>query len=237
MISENVSEISRLLTEDGRFTPEQTQLLTRFAEQVLKANEYMNLTAITDPAGFYVKHILDSLTLLRLIGTEATSLIDVGSGAGFPGIPLKIMRPELDIVLLDSLQKRVRFLQATIVDLGLSGIKAIQARAEDLGRNAEYRERFDLVTARAVASLPVLLELCLPLAKVGGRFLGMKGPHDELASSERALAVLGGELTLQEVEALPFGQGERVILEITKTRKTPPAYPRKAGTPGKKPLL
>ncbi len=239
MNTETVQEIRELLvTSDAMtFSEKQIDVLTRYAELVLVTNEQMNLTAITDAKGFYSKHIIDSLTLLPYVGVGPMRLIDVGSGAGFPGIPLKIMRPDLTVVLLDSLQKRVRFLNETVTALGLEGITAIHARAEEAARNPVYREGFDLVTARAVAPLPVLLELCLPLAKAQGRFLAMKGPTEDVESAGRALEVLGGKLLGMKVAALPFGQGERVILEIKKTKKTPAAYPRKAGTPGKKPLM
>lgn len=234
-------EVKRLLEADRRFSEKEIALLSRFAELVLQKNQVMNLTAITEPEAFYVKHLLDSLSLLPLIRELSEGrpirLLDVGSGAGFPGIPLKIAEPGCDILLLDSLRKRTLFLDEVIKDLGLEKIRTLHARAEDAARRKDLREQFDIVTARAVASLPVLAELCLPFVKIGGRFLAMKGSQDELAEAAKALSILGAKLLRQHELSLPGEQGERIILEFIKQKPCPAKYPRKAGTPGKQPLI
>ncbi len=210
-------------------------------------NEKINLTAITDDEGIAVRHILDSLTLLPLIqdfrqaparpSEGLTRLIDVGSGAGFPGLPLKIVCPDLEVVLLDSLAKRVRFLETVISELGLTGIRAIHGRAEDAARRSDLRERFDLATARAVAPLPVLCEYCLPFIRPGGQFLAMKGlAHDELASAGRAIQLLGCQTAEAASFCLPGTDMNRMIIRISKVRPTPAAYPRKAGKAEQNPL-
>lgn len=238
----SAAEVSRLLREDGRFTEEQAVKLARYTELVLRKNQVMNLTAITEPEAFFVKHILDSLSILPKLDrlqTQAKAplrVLDVGSGAGFPGIPVKIMRPEWRMVLLDSLRKRTLFLDEVIQDLELSSISTLHSRAEDAGRQKNLRETFDVVTARAVASLPVLLELCLPFVKTGGHFLAMKGEADELDAASKALSILGGKPAGREQLTLPGDLGSRVILDILKYKSTPPKYPRKAGVPGKQPL-
>lgn len=240
-------QLLRLLAADGRFSAAEAAALARFAYLVLKKNEVMNLTAITAAEDFYVKHLLDSLSLLPLLDKYAAGpadqtgasfrLLDVGSGAGFPGIPLKIMRPEADITLLDSLRKRCLFLDEVIADLKLGGIRSLHSRAEDAGRQKKLRDSFDFVTARAVAALPVLLELCLPLVKPGGYFLAMKANDEELSAAAKALKLLNGEWAGTEKFSLPGEQGERALLLFRKTGPTPARFPRKAGTPGKQPLL
>lgn len=235
-------QIHGLLAQDSRFTTDQCEKLSAFAGMVLQKNEVMNLTAITDPDEFYAKHIVDSLTLLPLIDevlavNPAPKLLDLGSGAGFPGIPLKIMRPQLQIVLLDSLQKRVRFLTDVITALELENISAVHARAEEAGRQKTMRESFDLVTARAVAGLPTLLELCLPFVVLNGHFWAMKSNLDEAAGADKALRILGGCLAARRQFTLPLDQGERVILDFLKSKPTPATYPRKPGLPGKNPLM
>lgn len=215
-----------------------------YAALLREWNEKINLTAITDDEGVAVRHFLDSLTLLPdVCQAQATrpgqriSLIDVGTGAGFPGIPLKIACPDLDVVLLDSLAKRVRFLEQVIADLGLQGIRAIHGRAEDAARRKDLRECFDFATARAVAPLPVLCEYCLPFVRPGGMFLAMKGvAADELAGSVRAIQLLGGQTGETSVFQLPGTDMNRMIIRIGKVRPTPPVYPRKAGKAEQNPL-
>lgn len=208
-------------------------------------NEKVNLTSITDDEGIAVKHMLDSLMLLKpLQDLEKSSrttlpmrLADVGSGAGFPGLVLKIARPSLEICLMDALAKRVRYLEQAIETLQLENITAVHRRAEQAGREKGYRESFDVVTARAVASLPVLCEYCLPLVKTGGRFLAMKGKlGEELTQSQRAIKTLGGNVLGVQSFCLHGGEMQRSIVTICKTKTTPASYPRKAGTPEKKPL-
>lgn len=206
-------------------------------------NQRVNLTAILDDEGIAVRHLLDSLTLIvhldrmAAVTTRPLRLIDVGSGAGFPGLPLKIARPLLDVVLLDSLNKRVRFLNAVIDALGLDGISACHGRAEETARLPGRREHFDVATARAVASLPVLCEYCLPFVRIGGAFLAMKGqPTEETADSNRAIRLLGGELSDMHTFNLPGTDMKRTILTIRKIAETPGMYPRKAGKPEREPI-
>lgn len=238
---QKASRIAELLTADGRFSPGETEALRHFSLLLLEKNEVMNLTAITEAREFYIKHILDSLSLMPLLqelggGKEGLRLMDVGSGAGFPGIPLKIMMPQLDMLLLDSLRKRCVFLDEVISELKLSGIRTLHSRAEDGARQKSLRGRFDFVTARAVAPLPVLLELCIPYLKTGSYFLAMKGDEDELASSAKALRLLGAEYIRTEHLELPENRGARKIHVFRKNKTTPSRFPRKAGTPKKQPL-
>ena len=246
-IDAGLSGLTRVL--DGEVWNLSTQIqskLSLFSEAVLEQNLSMNLTAITDGDEFLIKHLQDSLSLLEIaerFGLDQSgkdrslSFLDMGSGPGFPGLPLAIMRPDWHIVLLDSLKKRVDFLNRVIGNLGLENVKAIHGRAEDLGRQKNCRESFDLVTARAVASLPVLLELTLPLVKLSGTFLAMKGSDDEVEEAANACRILGGSFTGGVDLALPRDMGQRNILLYKKVKATPKAYPRKAGTPNKKPLI
>jgi 16S rRNA (guanine527-N7)-methyltransferase len=211
--------------------------LFRYKGLLLEWNEKMNLTAITDDKEIILKHFVDSLSIVPYI-KEAGSLIDVGTGAGFPGIPLKIAIPSLDTVLLDSLEKRVGFLGTAISELGLEGIKAVHMRAEDAGKSAEFRERFDAAAARAVASMPVLLEYCLPFVRTGGVFIAMKGSStEEISMSEKALEILGGKIEEVKEFTLPDTDIKRSIVIVRKLRQTPTKYPRKAGKPSKEPLV
>ncbi|WP_018131410.1 16S rRNA (guanine(527)-N(7))-methyltransferase RsmG [Effusibacillus pohliae] len=219
------------------------EILARFAryyEMLVDWNERMNLTAITDEAGVYWKHFYDSLTLLTVPQFDrSANLLDVGAGAGFPSVPVAIVSPELRVKVLDSLQKRITFLSELGRELQLADFSAVHGRAEDFGRKPEWRDTFDQVTARAVARLPVLLELCLPFVKVGGYFFVMKGPDGEAEAKEsaKALQVLGGELVDVRTFDLEEVEGTRMILVVKKIKATPAAYPRKAGTPAKKPIL
>ena len=204
---------------------------------LLEWNGKMNLTAITDDRDIILKHFVDSLSILSYV-KEVKNLVDVGTGAGFPGIPLKIALPGLETVLMDSLEKRIKFLDAVIDELGLDGAKAVHIRAEDAGRSEGLREAFDAAAARAVASLPVLLEYCLPLVKTGGIFIAMKGSsEDEVAVSGKALDILGGEIEEVRNFALPGSDIKRSVIIVRKVRQTPTKYPRKAGKPSKEPLI
>lgn len=218
---------------------EQSSAFLRYADMLLIWNEKMNLTAITDPQEIIIKHFADSCAVIgKELENSPKKLADVGSGAGFPGIPLKIVCPDLEIVLMDSLQKRVGFLSAVIQELSLKKIRAVHGRAEDLAKDKEFREQFDLVTARAVASLPVLAEYCLPFVKIGGEFLAYKatGAKEEADQAAGAVRLLGGgKATIREY-SLPGTDYQRSLIRIKKDRQTPKAYPRKAGTAGKKPL-
>ncbi|AUS98505.1 16S rRNA (guanine(527)-N(7))-methyltransferase RsmG [Clostridium thermosuccinogenes] len=215
----------------------------KYKEILLEWNEKINLTAIEEDKDIILKHFIDSLSIMPYIrglikGESSLSLVDVGTGAGFPGIPVKIAAPEIKVTLLDSLEKRVKFLKEVVKGLGLTDIEAMHGRAEEYGVKAEFREKFDVSTARAVASLPVLLEYCLPFTKVGGLFIAMKGSNtEEISSSKRALEILGGEIVDVKEITLPWSDMKRNIILIKKLRQTPAKYPRKAGKPAKEPLI
>ncbi|WP_099207857.1 16S rRNA (guanine(527)-N(7))-methyltransferase RsmG [Urinicoccus timonensis] len=209
-----------------------------FKGRVLEKNKVMNLTAITEDEEFNIKHFLDSLSLLKLEEIQgAKRILDLGTGAGFPGVPLKIAKKDLDITLLDSLKKRIDFLNESIEDMGLEGIRGIHARAEELSRKDDYREAFDLVTSRAVANLATLYEYCLPFVKVGGYMVAMKGPdiEGELKEGQAALKALGGELV--EVKKVDLPQDiEHTLVLVKKVKATPKKYPRAGGKPRKNPI-
>ena len=215
-----------------------------YASMLREKNKVMNLTALDDDNGIAMKHFIDSLTLCPYIKEEQTkagkndlTLADIGTGAGFPGMPLKISMPELKVTLMDSLAKRLGFLSEVCTALSLEGVNMVHTRAEDGGKDKKYRESFDIVTARAVAALPVLAEYCLPFVKVGGVFLAMKGhAEEEVADAAKAIATLGGTIEKTDTFTLPGTDMERTIVVIRKVRPTPPRYPRKAGTPAKEPL-
>lgn len=213
--------------------------LSNYAKLLVEWNEKINLTAITDEEGIVIKHFLDSFSIFQMIPQHIRTIIDVGTGAGFPGIPLKIAGENLKVTLLDSLDKRVKFLNQVCFDLKLDNINSVHGRAEDFGNDKRYRECFDVAVARAVASLPVLLEYCLPFVKTGGLFIAMKGPDakDELNESKRALEVLGGEILEVKNFILPQSDNERCVIIIKKCRHTPPNYPRKSGKPSKQPII
>lgn len=238
----NPQEFKQALQQHNiEITEKQLRQFHDYYDLLVKTNKVMNLTNITAEPEVYLKHFYDSLTPLFFVPNllnEQVSLADIGSGAGFPGIPLKIMNPKLHLVIDDSLNKRLKFLQEVIKQLQLRDVDLVHARAEDFGQNKLYREQFDYVTARAVASLPVLLELCLPAVKVGGYFIAMKGDRgsEELKLAANALKVLGGKLENVETFELPEDAGQRDIILIKKVKKTPKKYPRKAGTPAKKTL-
>ena len=172
---------------------------------LFRSNKVMNLTALTEPEDVAVKHIIDSLLACNVADFKDKTLADVGTGAGFPGIPLKIYCPSLKLVLIDSLAKRLKFLEQVIAELGLENVSCVHSRAEDAGKNQLYREKFDLVTARAVARLSVLAEYCLPLVKVGSYFIALKGSkyQEEIAAANKALSILGGKLISHEEVKLP----------------------------------
>ncbi len=210
---------------------------SRYADLLVSWNEQVNLTAITDEEGIAVKHFVDSISAVPLLPQDA-AVVDVGTGAGFPGIPFAIVRPDVTVTLLDSLDKRVRFLSAVADELALPNIRTQHGRAEDFGINPVWRDTFDVATARAVAYLPVLLEYCLPFVKPGGFFLAMKGPgaRDEADAAENALQVLGGRIVEIRSFLLPDTDMERNLVLVKKTGRTPKGYPRKSGKPAKAPL-
>jgi 16S rRNA (guanine527-N7)-methyltransferase len=215
----------------------QVTQLCNFGDLLLDWNQRLNLTRITDPYEVILKHFIDSMVLARFISGE--TFADLGTGAGFPGIPLKIMRPDLDTVLMDSLKKRLNFLDVVIKTLNLKGIITVHARVEDFGRNSHYRSHFDTVSSRAVARLPVLLEYALPVLKINGIFLAPKGSQfeAELSESKKALQLLGG--IVEGIEHFSLGEGaeHRAILRIRKMKETPSQYPRQAGIPTKSPIV
>ncbi len=217
----------------------QTEQFFSYYEMLIEKNKVMNLTAITDFDEVIKKHFVDSLSLVKAYDlTSPVSLVDIGTGAGFPGIPLKIVFPDLEITLLDSLNKRVDFLQSVIASLDLKGIDAFHGRAEDFARQEKFRERFDLCVSRAVANLSVLCEYCLPYVKIGGKFISYKSEKimEELKAAEHAVNVLGGKVKEQISFTLPDSDINRNLIVIEKNRKTPKQYPRKAGTASKDPL-
>ncbi len=221
-------------------------LSERQAEQFLtyyqflnEKNKVMNLTAITNYPDVVLKHFADSLSVVQVCDMKACdSLIDVGTGAGFPGLPLKIVYPHLKVVLLDSLNKRVSFLNELIPMLQLEGVTAIHARAEDAAKKEVYREQFDLCVSRAVANLSSLSEYCLPFVKIGGAFISYKSTNIdiEIENSKNALSVLGGKIKEIREFCLPKSDIERSLIVIGKKKTTPGKYPRKAGMPSKEPL-
>jgi len=210
----------------------------RYMELLKEWNQKFNLTAITEDRDIVIKHFIDSISIMPFIGNVSASLIDVGSGAGFPGIPVKIAAAGISVTLLDSLDKRVGFMKTVAESLGLQGITAIHARAEDGANDRRYRESFDFAAARAVAELPVLLEYCLPFVRPGGCFIAMKGSYaEEISASKKALGLLGGEIEEVREILLPYSDMRRSIIKIRKFRHTPTKYPRKAGKPSKTPLV
>lgn len=220
-------------------TPEQERQFGRFERLLLGANQEFNLTRITEHQEVLVKHFLDSLTcLLALDFPVGARVVDVGSGGGFPGIPLTISRADLRMTLIEASQKKAVFLEATTRRLGLDGVEVVGARAEDVARQARYREAFDVAVARAVGHLATLAEVCLPLVRVGGWFVAMKGPEGETEADEAALALtaVGGRMAKAVKVSLPGGGGARTLVVVAKEAGTPEKYPRKAGIPQKRPL-
>ena len=218
---------------------EQILKFTRYDALLVDWNERMNLTAITEPRDVAVKHMVDSLTAYdAALFSGAPTVIDVGTGAGFPGIPLKIFDPSIRLTLMDSLAKRLAFLEAVVEDLGLTGVTCVHARAEDAAHEPQRRERYDIAVSRAVARPPVLLEHTLPFVKKGGHLIALQGrtAEEEATDAKRALKLLGGRLETIRPVTLPGLSDKRAVLTITKIAPTPKAYPRKAGTPAKKPL-
>lgn len=208
-----------------------------FMNLLIEKNKVMNLTGITEPKEVILKHFIDSLTVLKYIN-ENDNIIDVGTGAGFPGIPLKIAENSLEITLLDSLNKRINFLNEVIEKINLNKVKTIHGRAEDFGQDFKYREKYDVAVSRAVAPLNVLLEYMLPFVKVGGKCICMKGSNcdEEIENSRKAIEILGGKIEKIKKFNLPNSDNNRTIFIIKKVQKMSRQYPRKAGIPTKNPL-
>lgn len=228
---EVVNEISIDLTE------KQLEQFRIYYDMLVEKNKVMNLTGITEWEEVLEKHFLDSISLIRAVDLKQTlTVMDMGTGAGFPGIPLKIAFPNLKVTLADSLNKRVLFLQEVIDALKLEDIEAIHGRAEDLARDIKYREKYDLSVSRAVANLSTLSEYCLPFVKIGGQFISYKSGEieEEVSTSKSAVFLLGGKM--KDTVKFELGESGRSFIIIDKVNGTPKTYPRKAGTPSKKPL-
>lgn len=220
----------------------QKEQFIKFYEMLVEKNKVMNLTAITEFNEVIVKHFLDSLALVKVIDKDLlmsdVSIIDIGTGAGFPGIPLKIAFPNIKITLLDSLNKRINFLKEVSQKLGFENIEFIHGRSEDYGRNPQYREKFDICVSRAVANLATLSEFCVSFVAIGGSFVSYKAGDcgKEVEESVKAVEKMGGSIKKNIEYVVPASDLNRVLLLIEKERATPKAYPRKAGTPAKEPI-
>lgn len=231
--------LKTILEKNGiTLTEKQIEQLLLFKQTVLEKNKVMNLTSITDSDEFDRKHFLDSLILLHeKEWQQAHRILDIGTGAGFPGVPLKIAAPDKEMILLDALKKRIVFLQETVTALGLSDVRAEHGRAEEWAHKKDYRESCDLVISRAVARLNTLVEWAMPFVRVGGYFLSMKGPQgeEEWREAEKGIALLGGKT--ERLRRLRLeGEDERVLIVIKKIKETPKKYPRGGGKPVKNPL-
>jgi 16S rRNA (guanine527-N7)-methyltransferase len=229
-----------MLAEKGiNLSPKQLEQFEIYYQTLVEWNEKMNLTAITDKEEVYLKHFYDSISAAFYFDfSPPLQLCDVGAGAGFPSIPLKIVFPSIELTIVDSLNKRITFLNHLASQLKLDHVHFIHDRAETFGVNPDYREKYDVVTARAVARMSVLSELCLPLVKQGGTFIAMKAAHakEELEKGNKAIALLGGVVEISFTFTLPVEDSERNIIVIKKTKLTPKKYPRKPGTPNKIPI-
>lgn len=231
LLKSDTENLGILLTE------EQISLFEKLSELLVEQNKTMNLTAITDPDGIAVKHFADSVSVLSAYEfVNGAKVLDVGTGAGFPSIPLLIARPDLDMTMIDSTAKKLKYVASTVESLGLNA-EVLHTRAEEAGQNKAYREKFDVVCSRAVAALNVLCEYCLPFVKVGGVFLAMKGAkaQEEIDGAKAAIKLLGGEIIDEKSFTLSDG-GERTIVIIKKISHVPPKYPRVSAQIAKKPL-
>lgn len=219
------------------FSMEQTEQFFEYMKLLIEWNEKINLTAITEPEEIITKHFIDSLTILKYIKKDY-KVVDVGTGAGFPGIPLCIMNPTIKMTLVDSLNKRLIFLQEVVNKLKLKNIEIVHGRAEELGQNIKYRETFDIATSRAVANLSTLSEYLIPLVKINGKIISMKASNakQEIDEAQNAIQILGGQIESIEEFNLPESDIGRTVIIINKNKPTSKKYPRKAGTPSKEPL-
>ena len=234
IFSEELENVAKQI--EIELTKKQIEKFYNYMNLLLEWNEKINLTAIIEPKEVILKHFVDSLTIAKYI-KENEKLIDVGTGAGFPGIPLSIVKENTDIVLLDSLNKRINFLEEIKQNLKLKNITTIHGRAEEFGKNKKEREIYDIATSRAVAPLNILLEYLLPLVKVGGKAICMKGSNiEEIENAKNALEVLGGKIEKIEEITLPNSDIKRNIIIVKKVKNTPSKYPRKPGTPSKEPI-
>jgi len=234
----NLARLAKMMIGVSLST-EQLNILKKFEKELLEWNSLYNLTAIQEPEKIRIKHFLDSLTCLIVMREKPSErLIDVGTGAGFPGIPLKIACPQLQLTLVESVGKKANFCRHIVKSLALENVEVVQERAETIGKLPKYREKFDWVVARAVASLPTLVEYLLPLAHIGGGVIAMKGESAiaEAHAADRAIHLLGGRLNRLEPITLPGVVDERYLVVIEKVAATPAQYPRHVGIPSKKPL-
>lgn len=234
-----ISAISEDKEKNICLNGEQIDRFNQYYSMLVEWNKVMNLTGITEYQEVCLKHFTDSLTIARVLDMENVSaLIDIGTGAGFPGIPIKIAFPHIDVVLLDSLNKRIRFLDAVCDNLGLKSVKTLHGRAEDYAKNSMYREQFDVCASRAVANLSTLSEYCIPFVKKGGYFVSYKSGNsdEEIRESENAVKILGGKIEEADRFMLPGTDIGRTLIKISKISNTPKKYPRKAGIPSKEPL-
>lgn len=237
----NFKDCLQKYAQQAGFTLSSAQIaeLEQYYELLIETNKVMNLTAITEVREVVLKHLIDSFYAYeQQLFPPAAKVCDLGTGAGFPGIPLKIWQPELQVTLMDSLAKRLKFLDQVITTVGLEQIRTCHLRAEDAGRSKEHREQYDIVCSRAVARLQILAEYCLPLLKTGGIFVAMKASNyqTELEQATQALKVLGGKIVKIKQVQLPELEDKRVVIYIKKERATAKTYPRKAGIPEKNPL-
>lgn len=233
----NEGLLEKASTMGVRFSVEQMDKFYKYMNLLIEWNEKINLTAIIEPNEIILKHFIDSITILKDI-KDGSIVVDVGTGAGFPGIPLSIMNPTLKITLVDSLNKRLIFLQEVINELDLKNVELVHARAEEFGRNKKYREKFDVATSRAVANLATLSEYLLPLVKINGKAISMKAGNasQEIEDAKKAIKTLGGNINNIEEFKLPQSDIGRTIIIIDKISGTPGKYPRKPGTPAKEPI-
>ena len=238
----DIIEFKKIMNEyaseiDIVFNDKQIEQFYKYMNLLLEWNEKINLTAITEKKDVILKHFIDSLTISKYI-EENSTLVDIGTGAGFPGIPIKIYRPDVKVTLVDSLNKRINFLNEIISELELKDINTIHSRVEEFGKNKRYREQFDIVTARAVANLTILSEYLLPLTKIDGKCICMKGSEiqEEFNDSKNAIRILGGQIENIYKFNLPKSDILRNIVIIKKVKNTPNKYPRKPGTPTKEPI-
>lgn len=218
-------------------TDKQIEQFLKYYEMLIEKNKVMNLTAITEYDEVIEKHFLDSISLCQVYDlSKPVKILDMGTGAGFPGVPLKIAFPEVEITLADSLNKRIRFLDEVVAELGLEKVTTVHARAEELARNKEHRENYDLVVSRAVANLSTLGEYCIPFVKIGGNFISYKSGEieEEVNAAGKAIKILGGQI--KDVYKFDLSDQKRSFVTIEKIKTTPKTYPRKAGTPSKEPL-
>ena len=233
LLVKGLSELGLTITE------EQIEKFDKYYEMLIETNKVMNLTSITEYDEVIIKHFIDSLLVVNIFNiNQSKKMIDVGTGAGFPGIPIKIMFPHLQITLLDSLNKRLKFLNNVIDELGLKNITTVHGRAEDIAHMDEYREKFSLCVSRAVANLSTLSEYCIPFINESGIFISYKSEfsEEETDNAKKAIKVLGGKIEDTYIEELPHSDINRSFVVIKKERSTSNKYPRKAGVPSKKPI-